>query len=65
MLLRKLKNTSQKQLAKKLNATQQYISELEGQDHFNEEKLDKILTALNSNKEEWDFLKKINPTKKN
>lgn len=65
MLLRKLKNTTQEQLAKKMNATQQYVSELERQDHFNGEKLNKILRALNSSKEEWELLKKITPPHKN
>jgi len=65
MLLRKLKNTTQEQLAKKMNATQQYVSELERQNHFNGEKLNKILRALNSSKEEWELLKKITPPNKN
>lgn len=59
MLLRKLKNITQDELAKRMKATQQYVSELESQDHFNGEKLNKILRALDSNKEEWELLKKI------
>lgn len=64
MLLRKLKNTTQKQLAQKIETTQQYVSELEQQNHFNRAKLDKILKALNSNKDEWEHIKKF-PTSKN
>ena len=59
MLLRKLKNTTQQQLANNLATTQQYISELEKQNHFTGGKLDKILKALNSSKEEWEQLKRV------
>ena len=48
MLLRKFKNKSQVYVAEKLNTTQQYISELEKQEHINGEKLNRILKALNS-----------------
>ena len=59
MLLRKSKNTTQQQLAKRLATTQQYISELEKQNHFTRTKLDKILKALNSSKEEWEQLRRF------
>ena len=65
MLLRKFKNTTQQQLAKRLATTQQYISELEKQNHFNSAKLEKILKALNSSKEEWEQLRRFGPPSEN
>ena len=65
MMLRKFKNTTQQQLAKKLATTQQYISELEKQNHFNGAKLERILKALNSSKEEWEQLRRFSPPSKN
>ena len=65
MLLRKFKNTTQQQLAKRLATSQQYISELEKQNHFNRAKLDKILKALNCSKEEWEQLRRFSPPSKN
>jgi len=65
MLLRKFKNTTQQQLAKKLATTQQYISELEKQNHFNGAKLDRLLKALNSSKEEWEQLKRFRAPSEN
>lgn len=61
MLLRKFKNKSQQWLADKLNTTQQYISELEKMEHINGEKLEAILKALNTNRDEWDRFKKSLP----
>ncbi|HEU5166857.1 MAG TPA: helix-turn-helix transcriptional regulator [Chitinophagaceae bacterium] len=61
MLFRKFKNKTQQDIAEKLKTTQQYVSELEKQNHLNGEKLDRILTALNSNREEWENFKKILP----
>jgi transcriptional regulator with XRE-family HTH domain len=58
MLLRKFKNKTQLDIAEKLNTTQQYVSELEKQEHIIGNKLNKILSALNSNKEEWEKFKK-------
>lgn len=58
-LLRKFRNTTQKQLAKRLNVKQQYISQLEKQNHINEPILEKILKALNSNKSEWEQFRKL------
>ena len=58
MLLRKLKNKTQQHIAKKINTTQQYVSELEKLEHINSEKLDSILKALNSNREEFEKFKK-------
>ena len=60
-LLRKFRNTTQHQLAKKLNVKQQYISQLEKQSHINESILKKILHALNSNKSEWEQFRKLPP----
>lgn len=64
MLLRKFKNKTQLHLAKKLNTSQQYISELEKQEHISSEKLNKILSVLNSSKEEWEKFKKLLPPTK-
>ena len=64
MLLRKFKNTTQQQLAKRLATSQQYISELEKQNHFSGAKLDKILKALNSTKEEWEQFRRFVPPSK-
>lgn len=58
MLLRRLKNKTQQHIAKKLNTSQQYVSELEKLKHINGEKLDSILKALNSNREEFEKFKK-------
>jgi transcriptional regulator with XRE-family HTH domain len=59
MLFRKFKNKSQQDIARNLNTTQQYISELEQQENVNGDKINKILTALNSNKDEWEKFKKL------
>ena len=61
MLFRIFKSKTQQDIANKLNTTQQYISELEKQEHINGEKMNKILTALNSNKDEWEKFKKLLP----
>lgn len=61
MLLRKYKNRSQVQLAKKLETSQQYISELEKREHLNGKLLDKVLQALNSNRNEWNQFRKLPP----
>ena len=60
-LLRKFRNTTQQQLAKKLNVKQQYISQLEKQNHINASILEKILKALNSNNSEWEQFRKLPP----
>jgi len=59
MLFRKFKNKSQQDIARNLNTTQQYISELEQQENVNGDKINKILIALNSNKDEWEKFKKL------
>ncbi len=59
MLFRKFKNNSQQDIAKKLNTSQQYISELEHQENINGDKINKILYALNSSKDDWEKFKKI------
>jgi len=61
MLLRKYKNKSQVQVAKKLLTSQQYISELEKRKHLNEQLLDRILGALNSSREERNQLENYLP----
>ena len=58
MLFRKLKNKTQQDIARKLNTTQQYVSELEKLEYINCEKLDTMLTELNSNREEFEKFKK-------
>jgi transcriptional regulator with XRE-family HTH domain len=65
MLLRKFKNKTQRDVAENLNATQQYVSELEKQKHLNGEKLDRILKALNANREEYEKFKKVLPPAEN
>ncbi|HMK17152.1 MAG TPA: helix-turn-helix transcriptional regulator [Chitinophagaceae bacterium] len=59
MLFRKFKNKSQQDIARNLSTTQQYISELEQQENINGDKINKILIALNSNKDEWEKFKKF------
>jgi transcriptional regulator with XRE-family HTH domain len=59
MLFRKFKNKSQQEIARKLNTTQQYISELEQQENINGNKINKILIALNTTKDEWEKFKKL------
>lgn len=61
MLFRKFKNKRQQDVAGKLNTTQQYVSELENQEHVNGDKLKKVLSALNSNKDEWEKFKRLLP----
>jgi len=61
MLLRKFKNKTQQDIAEKLGTTQQYISELEKQNHISVEKLNSILKALTSNREEFEKFKKTLP----
>ena len=61
MLFRKIRNTTQKDLAKKLNTSQQYIAEVEKQKHLTDSLLDKILTALDSTREEWENFKTTLP----
>jgi transcriptional regulator with XRE-family HTH domain len=58
MIFRKFKNKTQQDIAESLNTTQQYVSELEKQEHINGATLNKILSALNSNKDEWEKFKK-------
>lgn len=58
MIFRKFKNKTQQDIAESLNKTQQYVSELEKQEHINGDKLNKILSALNSNWAEWEKIKK-------
>lgn len=61
MLIRKFKNRTQQDIAEKLGTTQQYISELEKQNHISVEKLNSILKALSSNREEFEKFKKTLP----
>ena len=65
MLFRKFKNQTQQDIARKLNATQQYISELEKKENINGDKINKILGALNSNKDEWENFKRLFLASKN
>ena len=50
--------------AEKLMTTQQYVSELERQEHINVEKINRILNVLNSNREEWDKFRRLLPISK-
>ena len=59
MLFRKYKNKTQVQVAKKLQISQQYISELEKRKHLHGQLLDKFLYALSSDREEWEKFKKL------
>ena len=59
MLLRKSKNRSQSAIAKKLNKSQQYISQFEAQQSLNGKMLDQYLAAINSNRSEWEKFKKL------
>ena len=61
MIFRKFKNKTQQDIAEGLNTTQQYVSELEKQKHLNGEKLDRILKALNANREEFEKFKRVLP----
>lgn len=64
MLFRKFKSKTQRNLAEKLMTTQQYVSELERQEHINVEKINRILNVLNSNREEWDKFRRLLPLSK-
>ena len=59
MLFRKYKNKTQQDIAEELNTSQQYVSELEKQQYISSEKLNKILSVLNSSLEEWEKFKKL------
>ena len=61
MLLRKSKNKTQVDVAEKMNIKQQYVSELEKQKHINGETLDRILKAMNSNRDEFEKFKRVLP----
>jgi len=57
--LRKLKGVSQQKVAMKLGITQQAYSKLETHEWIDNEKLENILTALESNGKELEAIKKI------
>jgi len=58
MLLRKFKNKSQSDIAGKMKKTQQYVSLMEKQKKINGKNLDEYLSALNSNRDEFEKFKK-------
>ncbi|HET6724218.1 MAG TPA: helix-turn-helix transcriptional regulator [Chitinophagaceae bacterium] len=60
-LVRKWKRLSQRKLADKIKTSQQYISELEKCRHFNGNKLEKLLKAMNITKTEWETFRKLPP----
>jgi transcriptional regulator with XRE-family HTH domain len=64
MLFRKFKNKTQQDIAEKLKTSQQYVSELEKQEHISSDILNKILEGLKSTKEEWERFKKMLPSTK-
>lgn len=60
-LLRKFKKFSQKKLADSVNKTQQYISELEQQEHLNGKNLNMLLKGISSSRDEWEKFKRLMP----
>ena len=53
-VIRQWKGISQQQLADKMKISQQYISELESKEYFNDELLQKVLKALDVIKTQWE-----------
>ncbi|OQY69887.1 MAG: hypothetical protein B6D44_16850, partial [Ignavibacteriales bacterium UTCHB2] len=56
-VIRQWKGISQQQLADKMKISQQYISELESKEYFNDELLQKVLKALDVIKTQWEYFK--------
>jgi transcriptional regulator with XRE-family HTH domain len=63
-LLRNAKKMSQKELAKKIDKSQEMISHWEKQEHLNGTNLDLLLKGLNSDRIEWELFKKFAPSPK-
>jgi transcriptional regulator with XRE-family HTH domain len=61
LLLRKLKGLSQQEVADRLAITQQAYSKIEKKEWIDYEKVDVILTALKSSREELESIKKLIP----
>ena len=61
MLFRKFNKKTQRDVAKKLKTSQQYISELEKQKHLDDKLLENVLKAMNSNWDEWEKFKALLP----
>lgn len=61
MLFRKFNNKTQRDVAKKLRTSQQYISELEKQKYLDDKLIENVLHAMNSNREEWEKFKMLLP----
>jgi len=59
LLLRKLKGLSQQEVADKLFISQQAYSKIEKKEWIEYEKMDAILAALKSSREELESLKKL------
>jgi transcriptional regulator with XRE-family HTH domain len=62
-LLRNAKKMSQKELAKRIDKSQEMISHWEKQEHLNGTNLDLLLKGLESNRAEWEVFKKLTPQK--
>ncbi|MCC7402171.1 MAG: helix-turn-helix transcriptional regulator [Chitinophagaceae bacterium] len=60
-VIRQWKGISQQQLADKMKISQQYISELESKEYFNDELLQKVLKALDVIKTQWEYFKNTPP----
>lgn len=59
LLLRKLRGLSQQEVADRLAITQQAYSKIEKKEWIDYEKVDAILTALKSSREELESIKKL------
>ena len=61
MLFRKFNKKTQRDVAKKLRTSQQYISELEKQKDLDDKLLENVIKAMNSNWDEWEKFKALLP----
>jgi transcriptional regulator with XRE-family HTH domain len=60
-LLRQYKDISQKELALRINKSQETISNWEKHEYLDGEILDLLLKALKINREEWERFRKLPP----
>jgi transcriptional regulator with XRE-family HTH domain len=61
LLLRKLKGLSQQEVADRLSISQQAYSKIEKKEWIEYEKMEAILKALKSSREELQSIKKLSP----